>query len=125
MTESTNTPNGVRNGYLDNLKTHSDVPGLYTVDVTTKNIDKIFEDYEGEGDFFSGDNNSTVAVVEGDMIREFGEADLLVGVLPANKTYAEHKAESLAKSDKAKAIHKAEIAKKAEEEKDKDIRDDN
>lgn len=111
MTEATSTPNGVsKNGYLKDIKTHEDVPSLCSADLSIdKNRENILNNYDNEGDAFSG--NAGTVIVNGDDIA-LGEVTLLVGDISKdapNKTYQEFKNEKMEKSAKDKQAHEEKI----------------
>ena len=92
MADSTSTPNGVRNGYLKDLKANDTIPGVYTADISIKdNVKKLLEDYEKEGDAFA-------------------ETVIPIGSLEKDapgKSYKEFKALKMEQSEKNKKLHAA------------------
>lgn len=112
MAENASTPSGVSNGYLKNLKSHDDVPSVYTTDLSIdKNREELLESYSGEGDAFSGETGT--AIVAGDDIA-LGEVTLLVGNLAKDapgKSYKDYKEEKMEKSEKDKLAREEEAKK--------------
>lgn len=107
MAETTSTPSGVsKNGYLKDIKTHEDVPSICSADLSIdKNRENILNNYDNEGDAFSG--NAGTAIVNGDDIL-LGEVSLLIGDInkdAPNKKYQEFKNEKMEKSAKDKQAH--------------------
>ena len=105
MADSTSTPNGVRNGYLKDLKANDTIPGVYTADISIKdNVKKLLEDYEKEGDAFSEEVG--IAIVTGDYI--IAETVIPIGSLEKDapgKSYKEFKALKMEQSEKNKKLH--------------------